>query len=205
MERSEEARLLSRAKGGDADAFEALVTENERLVYSVCVKMLKHEQDAQDAAQETFIKAFTSLASFRGESRFSVWLYRMASNVCIDMLRKNAPAEVSLSAEDDEGGERELELPDTRCLPENELEKKELREAVREGLMRLPPESRQILVLREIGGESYEEISASLGLDLGTVKSRLFRARKKLCAVLTESGNIFAPDASNDPKGGARI
>ena len=129
--------------------------------------------------------------------------YRIVSNVCLDFLRKQKKRQsFSLSMEDDDGEEGELELPDLRRLPEDELEKKLTRDAVQRGLAQLPEDARQILLLREIQGLSYEEIGEALGLEPGTVKSRIFRARKKLCAFLLADGNI--PDAftSSSSRGG---
>ena len=154
-------------------------------------------------AQEAFLKAYSSLDSFRGDSKFSVWLYRIVSNVCLDYLRKRKKRPtVSLSMEDDDGEESELELPDLSQSPEEQLEKKLTRDAVRRGLAQLPEDARQILLLREIQGLSYEEIGETLGLEPGTVKSRIFRARKKLCAFLLADGNIPDAFSSSSSKGG---
>lgn len=204
MKAEDEKIIVEKARKGDERAFEALVSQYERLVYAVAYKLLGSEQDALDASQETFIKVYLSLGSFRGESKFSVWLYKLANNVCIDMLRKRTVSTVSLSAEAGDGEEIELDLPDERFSPEAELEKKELRCAVNKGLDSLPANYRQVLVLREIGGQSYGEIAEALELDIGTVKSRIFRARKKLCAILTSDGNIFESEPSKKTKGGAQ-
>ena len=145
-------------------------------------------------AQEAFLKAYRSLPEFRGESKFSVWLYRIVSNVCLDHLRRQGrrPAS-SLTTEDEEGEEQQWDVPDESQSPERLLERKLTREAVQRGLETLPEDQRQILLLREIRGMSYEEIAAALALEPGTVKSRIFRARKKLVAWLLADGNI--PDA----------
>ena len=202
MKTEDEKAVIAKAKGGDERAFEELVTRYERLVYAVCLKLLGNEPDAQDAAQETFIKLYRYLPSFRGESKFSVWLYRLANNACIDMLRKKSVPTVSLSADEDESGVPEI--PDGRFSPENELEKKQLRQAVARALEKLPEPYRQAIVMREVAGQSYEEIAQSLAIDIGTVKSRIFRARRRLCAILCEDGNFFGDGPSNKPKGGAK-
>lgn len=202
MTREEEQILIKKAQAGDADAFEPLVLENQTKVYNLALRMMGNPTDAEDAAQEAFIKAWNSLKDFRGDSRFSVWLYRLTNNVCIDMLRKQKrTSAVSLTQEDDEGEELELTIPDERLSPEEELEKKELREQVQTALQALPEEWRSILVMRELGGLSYEELAAELNLEPGTVKSRLNRARKKLCAELINSGNFSAPVPSKIGKG----
>jgi RNA polymerase sigma-70 factor (ECF subfamily) len=203
MTREQELAVIRRVQRGDANAFEYLVAAYEKNVYNLALRMTGNPEDAEDMAQEAFLKAYSSLDSFRGDSKFSVWLYRIVSNVCLDFLRKQKKRQsFSLSMEDDDGEEGELELPDLRRLPEDELEKKLTRDAVQRGLAQLPEDARQILLLREIQGLSYEEIGEALGLEPGTVKSRIFRARKKLCAFLLADGNI--PDAftSSSSRGG---
>ena len=197
MTREEELRLIERVLSGEPDAFEPLVLEHQGRVYSIALKLMGNEQDASDAAQEAFLKAYTSLGDYRAESRFAAWLYRLTNNVCIDLLRKRKrTAAVSLQQEDDEGEPMELQIPDDRLSPEDELERKELRDAVRTAMDSLPEDCRRILTLRELGGMSYDELASTLGIEVGTVKSRLNRARKKLCARLLESGNFSAAAAS---------
>ena len=186
---------------GDSNAFEKLLLDNQTNVYNLSLKMLGNPEDAMDASQEAFLRAFRSLDSFQGDSRFSVWLYRLTSNVCIDILRKKRRrTEVSLTVVNDEDEESELEIPDERFSPDAVLDKAERVRAVREGLQKLPEEYRRILTLREISGMSYEELADTLELELGTVKSKLFRARKKLCSILMESGNFSETDASKGRK-----
>lgn len=203
MTREEELAIIRRVQKGDVNAFEALVRAYEKNVYNLALRMMGNAQDAEDMAQEAFLKAYNSLPGFRGDSKFSVWLYRIVSNVCLDQLRKKSKRPtVSLSMEDEDGEETQLDLPDTAQSPEEMLEKKLTREAVRRGLAQLPEDARQILLLREIQGLSYEEIGETLGLEAGTVKSRIFRARKRLCAFLLEDGNIPDSFASSKQRGG---
>ena len=203
MDALEELRCLEKARSGDTAAFEALVTANEKFVYTIAYRLLGNQQDAEDAAQEAFLRAYTSLSTFRGDSRFSSWLYRLTANVCTDMLRRRRGTVVSLRVDDD-GEDTELDIADTRFDPQDELERKELRQKVSEALQSLPEHYRSVIVMRELGGHSYEEIGRQLSLDSGTVKSRIFRARKKLCEILSADGNIFAADPSNNPKGGVQ-
>ena len=117
MTKDEEKGYIERVLAGDESAYEPLVTENQTKVYRLALRILKNEADAEDAAQEAFLKAYTSLADFRGDSRFSVWLYRLTNNICIDMLRKNKRAViVSLQTEDDDGEETEIVIPDDFSL-----------------------------------------------------------------------------------------
>ncbi len=203
MTKEQELAAIRRVQRGDVNAFEPLMAAYEKNVYNLALRMTGNAQDAEDMTQEAFLKAYSSLDSFRGDSKFSVWLYRIVSNVCLDHLRRKSrrPA-VSLSMEDDEGEDVQLDLPDTSQSPEELLEKKLTREAVQRGLAQLPEDARQILLLREIQGLSYEEIGRVLELDPGTVKSRIFRARKRLCAFLLQDGNLPEPLASKYAKGG---
>ena len=203
MTRQEESALIERVLAGDAEAFEPLVLEHQTNVYRLALRLTGNEADAADAAQDAFLKAYASLATFRGESRFSVWLYRLTNNVCIDLLRRRRDA-VPLQTEDDEGSETELPLPDERWDPEALAQRAEDVRAVRAAIAALPADCREILTLREIGGLSYEELAASLGLELGTVRSRLNRARKKLADELMKSGNFSSAPAVKKREGGAR-
>jgi RNA polymerase sigma factor (sigma-70 family) len=200
--RQEEMRLIRRILAGETQLFEAFFNENQTAVYNLALRMTGSEQDALDASQDAFLKAFHSLSSFRGDSKFSVWLYRLTSNACLDLLRRRSRrSEVSLTecGDDDEAEPAELSIPDERFCPETELDKKELREAVQRAVVHLPPDFQQALLLREVSGLSYEEIAETLQLESGTVKSRIFRARKKLIQLLMADGN-FSFIASSDGK-----
>ena len=203
MTREQEAAIVRKVLGGDANAFETLVLEYEKNVYNIALRMTGNSEDAADMTQEAFIKAYNSLQSFRGDSKFSVWLYRIVSNVCLDFLRsRNRRPTVSLSVEDDDGEDAQLDVADESQSPELLLDRKLTRESVRRGLDSLPPDYRQILLLREIQGLSYDEISQALCLEVGTVKSRIFRARKRLCTFLIDDGNISDFSSSGKMKGG---
>lgn len=205
MTREQESRIVQKVLGGDVNAFETLVLEYEKNVYNIALRMTGNSEDAADMTQEAFIKAYNSLQSFRGDSKFSVWLYRIVSNVCLDFLRsKNRRPTVSLSVEDNDGDEVQLDVADESQSPELLLDRQMTRESVRRGLDSLSPDYRQILLLREIQGLSYDEISQALGLEVGTVKSRIFRARKKLCAFLIEDGNIPEFTSSLKTEGGEK-
>lgn len=201
MTREEEQALIARVLAGEQEAFEPLVKAHEKGVYNLALRMMSNEPDALDASQEAFFRAYRALDSFRGDSKFSVWLYRLTNNVCLDMLRK--AGRLRQAPLTDEDGEA-LPLPDERFDPAAMLERKELRRAVWENLAKLSPGFRQILTLRDINGLSYEEIARITGLEQGTVKSRIFRARKKLAACLLRDGNFFGRAPSNTPgrKGG---
>lgn len=203
MTRQEEEDIIRSILEGNTDDFEILVKEYEKNVYNLALRMTGDPDDAYDMSQEAFVKAYNSLKSFRFESKFSVWLYRIVSNVCLDYMRsRKRRAADSLSVEDDEGEESQLDIPDDTASPESLLERKLTIEAVQRGLMSLGEEQRKILLMREIEGLSYEEIGEALALESGTVKSRIFRARKKLCAFLVSDGNIPDRYTSNSTVGG---
>jgi len=203
MTREQEAAVINAVLDGDTNAYEYLVKAYEKNVYNLALRMVGNSEDAYDMSQEAFIKAYNSLHSFRGDSKFSVWLYRIVSNVCLDYLRsRNRKATVSLSVENDDGEDVELDIADEGSSPQALLDRSLTRDAVRRGLQSLPPDHREILLLREIQGLSYDEIAETLDLEVGTVKSRIFRARKKLCAFLIKDGNIPDYVSSSKLRGG---
>lgn len=196
-----EQELASLARRGDQDAFAQLVRDNERRVYTLALRLCGNPEDAMDLAQETFLRAWSALPNFRGSSSFSTWLYRLTYNACVDFLRKNSlRREVSLPLT-----EEAPDVPDHTGDPHQALERKERRQALERGLARLPEHYRSVLVLRELSGLSYREIGDVLKLDLGTVRSRLARARGELRKILRKDGNFFDGGASNpvNKKGGA--
>lgn len=201
MTTRDELALIERARAGEQDAFESIVRAYEKILYNLALRTLQSREDAADAVQETFLKAFRALPDFRGESKLSVWLYRIANNVCMDMLRSRKDAG---SLTDEEGAENETALSDGRFDPVAILERKDLRDRVYAAIRKLPPEFRQPLLLRAFGELSYAEIGAALSLDQGTVKSRIFRARKGICALLSEDGNFSDKKASKQSEGGAK-
>ena len=190
--------LLQRAKKGEMAAFESLVTAYERRVYSLALRTTGSEADAADITQEVFLRAYRSLDTFRGESGFSTWLYRITVNLCVDLARKNNPAE---SLDD----EQALEAPETRGAyqPETALANSELRRELDAALSLVSEEHRKIVILRDVAGMSYADIAAALELEEGTVKSRLARARAALRKILIERGNISLPSASKQTERGA--
>ena len=148
MTREQEAAVIQAVLDGDINAYELLVKEYEKNVYNLALRMVGNSEDAADMSQEAFIKAYNSLTSFRGDSKFSVWLYRIVSNVCLDYLRSRGRRQtVSLSAENDDGEDVEIDIADETQSPERLLDRRLTRDAVRRGLAALPPEHRLILFL----------------------------------------------------------
>lgn len=199
-----ERELAGLARQGDQDAFAQLVEKNQNRIYTLCTRMTGNPEDGADQAQEAFLRAWRSLPSFQGDSSFSTWLYRLARNLCIDFLRQKKRRSAAFSVVSLDGGEGEApgDIPDRRPTPESEAERRELRLEVGEALSKLSDEHRQILVLRELEGLSYAEIADALGLEAGTVKSRIARARLAMRAFLLAGGNFSVPEPSTQTKGG---
>lgn len=186
-----ESVWLDAARRGDQEAFGELVRIYEKRVFALTSRMCRNPDDAAEAAQDAFLAAWQGLPNFRGDSSFATWLYRLASNACVDLLRRENRRQA------DSLDEAALDLPSTEPSPQESAERKELREQVEDGLRQLPPDYRAVLVLREIHQLRYDEIAQALSLDVGTVKSRINRGRKRLREILLQSGNFSAPPASN--------
>lgn len=187
MEIQDEA-LIRRAAAGDDSAFETLMLAHQKQVYSLCLRMSGNVDDAFDLSQEAFIKAWRGLAQYQFGAEFSTWLYRLTRNVCIDFLRRQKrQTAVPLETEQD-GETMELPLPDSAPLPEEQMLHDERQRALQQAMLALPDEQREILILRVVNDLPYEKISAILELPLGTVKSRLARARIQLKKILA-AGN----------------
>lgn len=184
--------LVERAKKGDQDAFEQLVRDNQNRVFSLALRLVNDREEAADLSQEAFVRAWQGLRSFQGESSFSTWLYRLTTNLCIDWLRRQKRregVEPAVSLDDEDSGW--AEPADRDSDPHLLLERSERGKALARGLDRLPDWQRRVLVLRELSGLSYQEIGDELDIDLGTVKSRIARARLNLRKILLEDGNFF--------------
>ena len=191
MRPEEEKEIIKKVIGGDKNAFEVLVLANQKNVYNIALKITRHPEDALDISQEAFIKAYQKLADFRYDARFSVWLYKLTYNLCIDALRKKSKQQTtSLNYEGGDWDAKTIEIPDIRELPEDGALRKETRENIAAGINKLPQKLREIIVMREITGMSYEDISTTLRISRGTVKSRLSRARLKLTEILRELGTF---------------
>lgn len=177
-----EEDLITRSQNGDIDAFEELVAKYERKVYAIAYRFMGNPEDAGDLTQEAFLKAYQSIKSFRQEASFSTWICRIVSNVCRDQLRKNKRQSQNSLDEDVwlEEGTVQKQLKDQRPTPDEVYESKELKEYLQGLINNLNPEYKMVVILRDIQGYSYEEIAQILDCSLGTVKSRLNRARKAL-------------------------
>lgn len=178
-----ELELVKRCQRGDLSAFDQLMVLYEKKVYSLCFRMSGNADDAADLAQEIFLKVFRALPSFKGQSSFSTWLFRIATNTCLDQKRRLA-GKPQVSSLDKplatEEGELEITLPGNEPDPQDLAVQSELQQEIQQLLGKLPKDMRIALVLRDLEGYSYEEIAELLNISLGTVKSRINRARSRL-------------------------
>ena len=193
--------LIRRAQRGDADAFEQLLLEHQKNVYNLCYRMAGNPDDAMDLSQETFLRAWRCLDQYQFASAFSTWLYRLCSNICIDFLRRRRRQQtVPLTFEDADGEEQTYAVPDAQPLPEEQVELKLTRETLAAAMAQLLPEHRAVLQLRVVNEMSYEQIADVLDIQIGTVKSRLSRARNQLKKIL-ERGNLSRRASSESMEG----
>ena len=200
---SSENALVQQAKAGDRNAFAALVSAYDSKIYNLALRYLGNREDAMDASQEVFLRVFRFLPGFQEESGFSTWIYRIGVNVCKDMLiKQNRRNEQSLEMDDEDEDSRTMDLVDCRYSPEQILENAELREMLLSAIAALPGQQREVIILRDIQGLSYEEISRVLSLESGTVKSRLSRARDTLRKKFLQNGNNFGFSVSKQMIGG---
>lgn len=174
-----DAALVERFRGGDSAAFDALVLRHQEKIMNLCFRMLGDYEDAKDCAQDTFIKVYRSLGGFRFESAFSTWLYRIAVNTCKNRLASSRERK-RLTATQPEFADP----PSPLLTPEEEMEKRERERELQRAIEALREDFRTLVVLRDVEGLSYEEVSRITGLALGTVKSKLARARDRLRADL---------------------
>lgn len=176
-----EQKLIKKCINGNLKAFDELIEKYEKTAYNIALRMLKNPEDAMDVSQEAFIKVFKSIKTFNFESAFSTWLYRIVTNTCLDFLRKKSTRVYSIDNPiHTEDGEIERDIPDDADSPEELLEKKQTKELVTNSINKLEENHRLVIILRDIQGFSYEEISSILDCSIGTVKSRINRARKNL-------------------------
>jgi RNA polymerase sigma-70 factor (ECF subfamily) len=165
--------LIARASNGDIEAYEQLVRRHQLPVYRHCLNMLADDGDAAEAAQDVFFTVWRSLAKFRGDSELSTWLYRVATNRCLKVLRQRKPPTLP-----------QVELASSHGLPEGEFEGRQAGERVERAISSLTPQQRAALLLREVEGLTYEQIARVLGVSTAAVKSRLNRARVELAVAM---------------------
>jgi RNA polymerase sigma-70 factor (ECF subfamily) len=184
-------QLIERTLAGETDTFNLLVRRWERQIYGLALRMMGREEEARDVCQETFLAAYRNLSRFRGEAKFSSWVYRIALNACHSRLRRNgAVAEFSLDSTDDEG--RRLEIADDSAEPVSDRLHRNQRVAlVRRALQALPAEMRQVIVMKEYEELTFAEIAEVLSLPVSTVKSRLYTGLQLMRAKLAHIREVI--------------
>jgi RNA polymerase sigma-70 factor (ECF subfamily) len=188
----DEAMMIAEILAGRTEAFHDLIRPYERSVYMMALSMLRNEAEAEDVAQETFIKAYRNLGRFRSESRFSTWLIAIALNEARARLRRKQPA-LTDSIDDTEGPVVPAQLTDWREIPSETLERQEIRSLIRRALETLPLAYREVFVLRELEERNVRETAETLGITIASVKMRLHRARMMLQKQLAPQLTSAAP------------
>lgn len=202
MTPDKEKLVIARAKKGEMLAFEEIVTAYEKRVFVLALRSCGNEEDARDISQEVFLKVYRSIQSFREESGLSTWIYKIATNICIDFSRKNSKHSKNTTNIDEDENVRQIQDLDTNNQPETAFENAVMRKEINDALAKLSSEHRNIIVLRDVSGLSYTEIATVIGASEGTVKSRISRARKNLQQILCKSGNFTGTGTSKQTERG---
>ena len=183
--------LVEKSARGDVDAFETLIGSHQKKVYNIALRMTKNPEDAQELAQDAFVRAFISIKKLRGDSSFATWIYRITMNVCTDFLRKRSKGTVISLEQTGDETEQTIQLADDNPGPDEISEKNQLKQLVREAMELLLPEHQQVLILRDLMDMTYKDIAYTLNVNEGTIKSRINRARDNLKKVITERSELF--------------
>ncbi|MGB4439864.1 MAG: sigma-70 family RNA polymerase sigma factor [Sedimentibacter sp.] len=184
--------LVEQSRNGDVNAFEELIKDYKKTAYNIALRVLQNVEDAEDASQEALIKVYKSIQNFNMQSSFKTWMYRIVVNTCIDFKRKKSINAVSIDENIDLGGNKEFqrEIADDSNNPDALVEQNFNNKLIKDALNKLEDDFKTIIILRDIQGFSYSEISEILSCNLGTVKSRLNRARKNLKDILENELNF---------------
>ncbi len=189
----DEKELILKLKNGNEEAFNEIVERYSKKLYFLCLKMLQNEKDAEDTVQTIFLKAYMNIAKFEEKSSISTWLYRIGVNVCTDVLRKRKKeTTTSLYTVSSDEEEYILEIPDEKENVEKTVLEQERKRALYQAIETLKPKQKQLIVLRDIEGLSYDEIANILKMNPGTVKSGINRARAALLEKLQKNSELFS-------------
>jgi RNA polymerase sigma-70 factor (ECF subfamily) len=194
VSQEEESTMIAAILSGDNELFHKLIRPHERSVYLMALSLLHNEAEAEDAAQEAFLKAYRNLSRFRAEARFSTWLISIVLNEARSRLRRTQPALTDSLDDDREGKVTPKLLTDWREIPSQALERKEIRSLIRQALVDLPLAYREVFVLRELEDRNVQETAETLGITVASVKMRLHRARLMLQKILAPQLKSAVPE-----------
>lgn len=190
-----EDKLIRKAQKGDVPAFERIISDYQNVVYSVAYRYADNAEDAADMSQEIFLKMFKSINTFQFKSKLSTWIYRVATNTCIDLVKKakrdGSTYSINEGYENSDGDMKYSEITDDSSQPDVVAEKSEMRDVINTAISELNEDYRTVIILRDIQGLSYDEISEIIDCSVGTVKSRISRGRKKLREILLQDRELF--------------
>jgi RNA polymerase sigma-70 factor (ECF subfamily) len=200
-EADEDRVLVKRAQEGDRDAFRTLVERHQRRAFAIAIGLVRDENDARDIVQEAFLRVFRSLDRFKGGSSFFTWLYRIVTNLAIDLMRKPARREAELFDDPQIADDADV-FPFMSRIdgadPADMVRRREIAERIQEALDALPPYHRAVIMMREVEGMSYQQMAEAMDVSKGTIMSRLFHARQKLQKALADT---FLEQTGREPKG----
>jgi RNA polymerase sigma-70 factor (ECF subfamily) len=194
----DEQSLVKRAKNGDLEAYEEIIKLYDKKVFSLIFNMIRNQDDVEDIAQEVFIKIYRNLKNFKEESSLYTWIYRITVNICIDEMKKRKQVVYLDEKIQVQDGEIEVQIPDTGKPLEEIAEDKDIKDRLINCINKLPENARIMIALRDIKEFSYQEIAEILNLNIGTVKSKINRARNMLKALLGQEGTFEESTESND-------
>jgi len=204
LEAEEDRVLVVQAKTGDKKAFRKLVERHQRRAFAIAIGLVRDESDANEIVQEAFLRVFRGLEAFEGGSSFFTWLYRIVSNLAIDVMRKPSRRETEPldPARLDDGVDQPLIARIGGSDPEDAVRRREIHVRIEEALSDLPPYHRGVILMREVEGMSYEEMAEAMGVSKGTIMSRLFHARRKLQRALADCyAEQIGPSPAPGPEG----
>lgn len=192
---ADEEKLVRKAQKGDVEAFEKIISDYRSLVFNVSYRFSDNAEDAADMSQEIFIKLFRNINSFRFQSKLSTWIYKIATNTCLDIVKKKrrdvAAFSLNSDMEDEDGKSFSSEIADNSPTPDVVAERNEMKNAVNRAISMLPDDYRIAIILRDIQGLSYDDIADIVDCSVGTVKSRISRGRKNLREILLKDRELF--------------
>ncbi len=192
---ADELKLIKKAQKGDVASFEKIIEVYQPIIYNISYRFAGNVDDAADMAQEVFLKMFKNINTFQFKSKFSTWIYRVATNTCLDIVKREnrrvSAYSIDDGFEDDEGNITVGEIADSGSTPDEVVERYEVRDVINSAISQLSDDYKTVIILRDIRGLPYDEIAEILDCSVGTVKSRISRGRKNLREILLKNKELF--------------